>query len=291
MNVSERFDGFLSNIALTQTQVDDGKTKHTGVRSCLNSWYWNVSSGYSNSMLVGAWGKATRVRPVRDIDILFVLPYSVYQRFEQVSGNKQSQLLQEVKSVLTATYSATKMRGDGQVVVVPFASQPVEVLPAFKLDNGKYWMCNTHDGGKYKTIDPDAEIKAVADSDSASNGNTRHLTRMLKKWQENCSIELKSFILELLAIEFISGWEHRGKSSMYYDWMVRDFFKFLVGKVSSYVMVPGSFEIVWLGANWSTKAESAYGRAVKACEYESEKKDFDAYWEWKKILGDEVPHD
>jgi hypothetical protein len=290
MNVSARFSGFLSNIAMTELQVEDGITKHTGVRSCLNSYYWNVNSGYSNSMLVGAWGKATPVRPVRDIDILFALPYSVYERYEQVSGNKQSQLLQEVKSVLTATYSSTKMRGDGQVVVVPFASQPVEVLPAFKLQNGQYWMCNTHDGGKYKTIDPDAEIKAVADSDSASSGNTRHLARMLKKWQEYCSVALKSFVLELLAIEFISTWEHRGKSTVYYDWMVRDFFKFLIGKAGSYVTVPGSYEIIWLGTDWKTKAESAHGRAVKACSYEAENKEFDAYWEWKNIFGDDVPH-
>ena len=36
-------------------------------------------------MLSGSWGKLTRVRPVRDIDVLFVLPYSVYQRFQQVA--------------------------------------------------------------------------------------------------------------------------------------------------------------------------------------------------------------
>jgi hypothetical protein len=291
MNVSARFNGFLSNIAITQTQLDDGITKHTGVRSCLNSRYWSISSGYSNSMLVGSWGKATRVRPVRDIDVLFVLPYSVYQRFERVSGNKQSQLLQEVKSVLTAKYNSTKMRGDGQVVVVPFASQPIEVLPAFKLDNGRYWICNTHDGGSYKTIDPDVDIKTIVDSDSASNGNTRHLARMLKKWQENCSVELKSFILELLSVEFISGWEHRGKSMVYYDWMVRDFFKFLVRKSDSYVTVPGTYEFIWLGSVWKSRAESALGRAEKACEYEAATRDFDAYWEWRNIFGDYVPHD
>jgi hypothetical protein len=243
-------------------------------------------------MLIGSWGKDTKIRPLRDIDILFVLPYSVYERFEKVSGNKQSQLLQEVKSVLADTYSSTKMRGDGQVVVVPFASQPVEVAPAFKLQNGRYWICNTHDGGKYKEIDPDAEIKAVSGSDSASNGNTRDLARMLKKWQENCSVSLKSFVLELLAIEFIAGWEHRGKSTVYYDWMVRDFFKFLTDKSDyAYVSVPGTYEIVWLGNDWKSKAESAYNRAVKGCGYEAANKDFDAWWEWKNIFGEDVPRD
>lgn len=292
MIVSARFDGFLSNIALTKAQLDDGVTKHTGVRSCLNSYYWGVKSDYSNSMLHGSWGKQTRVRPARDIDVLFVLPSSVYERFQKVSGNKQSQLLQAVKSALEVTYSATKMRADGEVVVVPFATQPVEVAPAFKLLNGRYQICNTHDGGNYKEIDPDAEMKAMSDSDSASSGNTRHLARMLKKWQENCSVGLKSFVLELLAIEFIAGWEYRGKNSVYYDWMVRDFFKFLKDKSDyAYVLVPGTYEIVWLGNDWKSRAESAYDRAVKGCAYEAENKDFDAWWEWKNIFGDDVPRD
>src|SRR5438552_8480869 len=111
MTVGQRFERFLSNIAITKDQEEDGITKHTGVRSCLNRHYHSVTSGYANSMLIGSWGKTTRLRPVRDIDVLFVLPYSVYQRFQQVTGNKQSELLQEVKSVLSQTYSTTKASG------------------------------------------------------------------------------------------------------------------------------------------------------------------------------------
>src|SRR5204863_93608 len=84
-----------------------------------------------------------RVRPPRDIDVLFALPYAVYHRYEGKTGNKQSQLLQEVKNVLAQCYTVTKMRGDGQVVVIPFATQSVELVPAFSLTDGKYWVCDT----------------------------------------------------------------------------------------------------------------------------------------------------
>jgi hypothetical protein len=293
MTVSQRFDKFLSNIALTIDQKADGILKHTGVRKCLNQHYHSSNSEYANSMLVGSWGKDTQVRPPRDIDVLFVLPYSVYQRYEGKTGNKQSQLLQEVKSVLSKTYSTTKMRADGQVVVVPFTSYAVEVVPAFRLNSGRYWICDTNDGGKYKETDPEAETKAVADSDSQSNGNTRHLVRMMKKWQEYCSVPLKSFWIELVAIEFMAAWQYRGHSSMYYDWMVRDFFKHLIGKAGSFVLIPGTFEIVWLGSDWKSKAESAYSRAVKGCQYEADEssatKNVDAWWEWHNIFGDDMP--
>src|SRR5438067_160515 len=102
MTVSQRFDKFLANIRLTTDQEKDGITKHSGVRKCLNLHYYNNTSESENSMLVGSWGKRTRVRPPRDIDVLFILPNSVYRRFESRPGNKQSQLLQEVKSVLAA---------------------------------------------------------------------------------------------------------------------------------------------------------------------------------------------
>src|SRR6478609_3856974 len=100
MTVSQRFDKFLENIRITEEQAADGTVKHGGVRKCLNKHYYDSSSESANSMLVGSWGKHTRVRPPRDIDVLFKLPSSVYQRYETKTGNKQSQLLQEVKNVL-----------------------------------------------------------------------------------------------------------------------------------------------------------------------------------------------
>jgi len=245
-------------------------------------------------MLVGSWGKKTRVRPPRDIDVLFELPYSVYQRYEQKTGNKQSQLLQEVKDVLAKTYNTTKMRGDGQVVMVQFSSYAVEVVPAFALSNGHYYICNTHDGGKYKEIAPDAEIKAISDSDSTYKGNTRDLIRMMKRWQDYCNVPLKSFWIDLLTTDFMLGWQYHGSSAVYYDWMVRDFFEYLIGKSNSYVFVPGTYETVLLGSDWKSRAESARDRAIKACQYEadtnSKTKEVDAWWEWKNIFGDDVPY-
>ena len=289
MTVAERFEALLANLTLTDEQKSDGTTKHKGVRKCLNSHYYGSSSETANSMLVGSWGKATRIRPPRDIDVLFELPSSVYERFQQRPGNKQSQLLQEVKGVLGASYPRTVMRGDGQVVVVPFSTYAVEVAPAFKLTNGRYWICDTNSGGSYKETDPNAEIEAVSTSNTATNNNTRDLVRMMKCWQGYCNVPLKSFCFELLAIDFLKTWEHRGKTKVYYDWMVRDFLRFLLAKVNSYVFVPGTYEIVWLGSDWKSRAESALGRAEKACEYESSQMPCTAGTEWQKIVGTNIP--
>jgi Second Messenger Oligonucleotide or Dinucleotide Synthetase domain len=82
----------LENITLSDAQKTDGATKRESVCRVLNNKYYNSNSGTANSIYVGSWGKGTRTRPPRDVDMLFSLPLEVYHRFEKVSGNKQSQL-------------------------------------------------------------------------------------------------------------------------------------------------------------------------------------------------------
>src|SRR5258708_35590422 len=103
ISVSKRFEQLLDNIGLTTAQEDDVKTKRASVCKVLNTKYWSSSSETDNSFYVGSWGKYTRIRPPRDVDVLFKLPKSVYDRFQLRTGNKQSQLLQEVKDTLKAS--------------------------------------------------------------------------------------------------------------------------------------------------------------------------------------------
>jgi hypothetical protein len=288
LSVSARFDKFLSNITLTQAQLDAGAERKASVVRALNSHYWGVSSDSSNSKYVGSWGKFTRVRPPRDVDVLFSLPKSVYDRFQLRTGNRQSQLLQEVKNVLAASFPYTDVQGDGPVVKVPFSAYNVELIPAFPLTGGKYWVCMTDSGGRYKEADYDAEIKLIKDCNDRTKNNLRSLVRMMKCWQAYCSVPIKSFWIELIAVEFIDKWEYREKSSLYHDWMVRDFLKYLEGKRYGNVYAPGTYEQMYLGEAWFSKAQTARARAEKACTLEATDS-LAAGDEWQKIFGTDIP--
>src|SRR5216683_1778050 len=141
--VRPRFEQFHGNLILTPRQYLDGATKRNGVVSRLNRYYYGSASDAENSFVIGSWGKDTAVRPPRDVDLYFVLPFAVYSRFQGYVWNRQSALLQEVKAILADTYPDTDMSGDGQIVLVRFESYSVEVVPAFLLTNGRYWICNT----------------------------------------------------------------------------------------------------------------------------------------------------
>lgn len=290
--VIARFNTFLRNIQLTEAQVIDGERKFKGIVSCLNHAYYGTNSEIDHAFYIGSWAKKTRVRPPRDVDLYFVLPVHVYQRFENYAAgiNKQSAMLQEVKNKLAATYTKSELKGDGPVVYAGFWTFDLEVVPAFALtENRAYWVPSTKDGGKYLKTMPLHEVDAIEAADTRSGGKVRHLVRMLKCWQTNCSIPLRSFYLELLAVKFMDQWNHKDKGDFYYDWMIRDFFKWVIIQANTHIFSPGTFEMMWLGDSWKSRAESAYARAVKACDYERESKEGDAGDEWQKIFGTDIP--
>ena len=141
----------------------------------------------------------------------------------------------------------------------------------------------------YKTTGAISEIQRVSASDVATSENTRDLIRMMKKWQEWCRVPLKSFCIELLAMEFIQAWEYRGQTEIYYDWMVRDFFGYLISRPTDWLFTPGSWEPIYLGEAWKGRAATAYLRAVKACYYEYAGWPYSAGREWQKIFGPDIP--
>jgi hypothetical protein len=285
MSVSTKFERFLSNVELLQSEVDDARQKHTKVRTTLHNAYYSFTYDGSTSFLIGSYRKSTAIRPTSDIDIMFILPDSIFDKYNKLSGNKQSRLLQDVKDILERTYPRTEVRADGPVVVVPLATYKIEVAPCFELQNSNYWVCDTKNGGRWKEDSPKKQMGRLTDSNKRSNGNTVRLIKMVKVWKRVCNVPLKNLAIELLAQEFLTSWEYYNKTSVYHDWMIRDFFSFLKAKSGGLLMISDPLEFISLGSLWFSKAESAYERAKKACDYESEEQDALATLEWRKIFG------
>jgi hypothetical protein len=181
------------------------------------------------------------------------------------------------------------MRGDGQVVVVEFNRMSVEVAPAFRLQNGQYWTCDTNNGGNYVLSDPIAEINHITEIDLQCNANLRPLIMFAKAWQSECSVPIKSFCLELVAAQFLLGWQHRLESYFYHDWMMRDFFNYLYYYANQTVVVPGTNKKIFLSNEWQSKALTAYKLAVEACYFERDDAVELAGGEWQKIFGTLIP--
>jgi len=280
----------LANIALTDGQLDDGATKRRGIVSCLNRAYYDSSDANQNALLVGSWGKKTAVRPPSDIDLFYLPPMTVYDRFNRNTGNVQSKLLQEVKGVLQATYPQTDVRGDGQVVVVAFNSVTVEVVPVFAALGGGYIICDTHDGGRWKHVDTLAELRDLEDRDREFNGNVCKITRIIKQWKQHRNVSIKGFHIEQLVKETLLKSTYGFRDEYWFDWLVRDAFLHMETRVGGCFFMPGGVvEMIELGSDWQAKAAAARERAVEACTYEYHNMEAPAGMKWQEILGTAAP--
>lgn len=245
-------------------------------------------ASYATSLLVGSYGKSTAIAPPSDIDILFKMPSAKFTDYHGKPYNGQSRLLQDVRNVLRAAYPKTDIRADGQVVMVPFVTFNVEVLPVFETNTaGLYLYPDTNQGGSWRLTNPEAEMKHLSEANSRAKGNAIRLIKMIKAWKQCCSVKIKSMVIELHAVYFLKNWEYYDKSSTWFDWMIRDFFADLLKYVNGTCGVPGLDEKISYGDAWEAKARTALTNATKACEYEVSETNYRlATDEWKKIFGD-----
>lgn len=289
--VTKRFSLFHADLNPTPEQVADafGKARRVG-QALERAYNGGVATETPPVFPVGSWGKGTQVRPSADIDIMAKFDWSIYRRFHSYAHNGQSALLQEVKGHLEQSFSQTRMRGDGQVVQIDFNSIMVEVVPVFPLDdNGQFIMPDTHDAGSWKIVDPVAQISYIDALDKENNGNVRALSKMIKRWKHEQEVDLKSFLIELIVADFVRQCDWGKCSYFWYDWLVRDCFKFMRTRAAGWATVPGTGEVISIGDAWVRKVEAAVAAAETACAYEQLDSDVLAGMEWQKIFGPRIP--
>lgn len=283
--VTRRFQEFHDGLLLTKNQIDDGIGKAINIGKALEVAYNGTSTDAPPVFLVGSWGKTTQVRPSDDIDIMAKFDMSILDRFQNRVGNKQSQLLQEVRGHLSNRYPQTDIRGDGQVVVIGFNDITAEIVPVFPLADGKFLMPDTNDGGRWRTVNPQAQIDYVSAVDHETNGNARRLIRMIKMWRRHHQVNVKSFLLELLVCEFLQQYAFGRLSYYFFDWFVRDYFIYMSRRAWGTIVIPGTTDIVALGGDWVPRVNAAINNAEIACDWERGDYDVSAGQEWQKIFG------
>ena len=292
MGLADWFSSFCSNI-----QVQDGGTisrRYRAITHRLNTDFWNTTSETSHSRYVGSYGRNTAIRGFSDLDMVFELPSALYSQYDNHAGNGQSALLQAVRNSMRKTYSSSSIGGDGQVVVVSFQDGiTFEVVPVFLNRAGSYTYPDSNGGGSWKTTDPKAEIEAIRIRNKACNGNLIPLCRMMRACKKKWNVPIGGLLVDTLAYQFINEWAHRDKSYLYFDWMCRDFFRFMKDQniEQSYWKAPGSGQYVYRKGLFQWKATRCYNISIEAIEYESAdpKREWSAKQKWREIFGSSFP--
>lgn len=278
------FEAFRKSLSVRNT--GDISTSYGEITNRLNKDFWDgLESSTTHCRQVGSYGRNTAIHGVSDLDMVFELPAKVLERFKKVQGNGPSQLLQEVKSSIKERYPRTKIRGDGQVVVVEFDKFCVEVLPAFyNAEDSSYTYGDTNDGGSWCKCKPIQEIDAFNERNNTSNRNLKRVCKMLRAWKDSQGSPMSGMLIDTLTYGFFkvnTGYDSTSYAS--YPELVRDIFAYLANLPNQdYWIAPGSNQRVDCTGKFQRKAKSAALRCQEAIDAEKEKTKVEL---WQKVFG------
>ncbi len=285
MSLSSDFDEFCQKIKLDDSSM---RTTAEEIAKKLNKEYYDITGEGSEHMyIVGSVGRKTAVKGSSDLDLLFVLPDEIYDKYDGYETGGQSQLLQEVKNVLKERYPKTDISGDGQVVVIEFDAYTVELVPAFINDDSSFIYPDSHDGGSWKITKPLLEQAACDELDDSSNGVFRDFTGIMRAWKNNVGFSFSGLLIDTLVAEFFED------NASFEDAIFSDYRKILLN-LFGFLKDENSNQSYWfaLGSNQhvSDKGKGKFVRKAKrAYDKLNEADDNNINEVLREILGKDFP--
>ncbi|OJF77340.1 MAG: nucleotidyltransferase [Treponema sp. CETP13] len=276
--MEKEFNQFIEKITLTTKQKDEAKTKYTGVCKKVHDYYYDCNYDGSTKFLFGSYKLKTNIRPItkdQDVDVLIKLPQETFEKFNNYQSNGQSALLEEVKSILKEKYTTTdKIKSWGKVILLQFedSTHNIELLPAFEQDDNSFKIPNTENGGSWEVFNPRAQIDAFNESNKNSDGLTRKICKMVKKWRNfTTSVSIKSCSIQDWAIDFLAS---NKVDQLEIEEILQKYFEFIRSKCSS---------------DNKSYVETVLKRIEKAINYIDDGEENEASQEFRKIFGNEFP--
>jgi len=279
MSIADIFSQFVTNLAVSNFETIS--LRYGELTAALNKEFRDTESKTANTLQVGSFGRKTGINGISDLDMLYIMPKS---KWETYKDNKQLKILQDVKKAILNRYPTTDVRVDRLVVTVTHTNFHVEVQPVFEQDDGSYKYPDTKDGGAWKITKPREEMSAFTQLDQEKNSNLRRLSKMARAWRNKHGVVMGGLLIDTLAYNFLtSTTDYDTKSFLYYDWMSRDFFKYLseLPKQDRY-NAPGSNQHVKVKKAFQRKAKKAYNLCLDAIAAENTDQVND---KWKKVYG------
>ncbi|MFQ2879620.1 nucleotide-binding domain-containing protein [Mycobacterium sp. MS3] len=283
MKTSEIFEGLLTNL-----QVDNAGTigtRRDEITKVLNNEFRNLDSSKDHQLMVGSYGRFTAIRGISDLDMLYVLPSSIWDKYEGEDG--PSEVLSRTRAAIQARYPTSSVKVDSPVVAVTFQNFMFEVQPVFEQADGSFKYPHTK-SKSWKVTKPREEINETRDYDSITNRNFRKLCKMARAWKNKHGVVMGGLLMDTLAYNFLQkNTDYHSATMATYAFMVRDFFKFLSEEDDhDHYQALGSKQDVKVKKRFQSKAKTAYELCLKAIGADGKQT---ANAKWKKVFGKPVP--
>lgn len=231
LSVDEAFRKFKSRLELNKKEQDNASARHTEVRD-----YIATKFAVQRDFLTGSYKRHTKTKPLKDIDIFFVLKESE----KHYRSKAPSEIIGAFYGALVEKYGDKAVRKQGRSVNVDFGVVidaddntdyrvvSVDVVPAFA-EGDDYEIPDT-DNGEWIKTNPETHASKATAAHQAYSNEWKGLVRMVKYWNNNARHGEKpvkpSFLIEVMALECLhGGWQGR------FDYEIQALFSTLADRI------------------------------------------------------------
>lgn len=279
--IDDAFSQLKSNLEITQTEQDLASSRHIAIRDHVGE-HWQLIEDF----LTGSYRRDTKTKKLKDVDVFVVIdpdgPEAGYRT------QPPSDVLDALEILLRGEWS-TAYR-DGMAIVIPYGSDDdvmsIEVVPAFKRDNGGYFIPDPA-AGTWLATNPKRHHELSTAKNVECDQKYVPFVKMIKGINRELGEPVSpSFLLEVMAQDLV-----KAPFGHYQDEIVL----FLATAAEQ-------IEEVWLdpaelGGDVNTVMDTtqklvaadalrrAQGIAEHAVDLEDDGQEQAAYEEWKKLFG------
>lgn len=232
IRLDDAFRKFKSRLELNDREQKNASQRQNEVRDYLVTKFQ-----IERSFLTGSYARHTKTKPLKDIDIFFVLKESE----RHYRSKAPSVVLTAFYDALVEKYGDKAVRKQSRSVNVDFGVTvdaedntdyrvlSVDVVPAFP--SGDDYEIPDDETGKWIKTNPETHAAKATVAHQAFSNEWKGLVRMVKYWNNNSRHGEKpvkpSFLIEVMALECLyGGWQGR------FDYELQGLFSTLADRVS-----------------------------------------------------------
>lgn len=201
ITILEAFKKFKSRLELRPGEQTKASNLQQEVR-VLVAKHFEVDEDF----LTGSYKRHTKTRPLKDVDIFFVLNKEKEKKYL----DKPLELLEDLQKILAPVYGQDKVKIGRRSVGVNLAYDPadedkiisVDVVPAFGTSD--HYQIPDNVLKTWVLTDPRIHATEATTANKAFDGEWKPMVKMIKKWNETQGKVIKpSFLIEVMAMQIL----------------------------------------------------------------------------------------
>jgi tRNA nucleotidyltransferase (CCA-adding enzyme) len=139
-DIEKVFEEFASNLEISDKQESLVSDRRANVVKALKE---ELTLHTEESKVTGSWDRNTLTRYLfeGDVDVMVILHYGKNKEWENAEGTIKA--LDRFKDILDEAYEDTPKRRDENCISMQFSEFRLDVVPAFKYEDGYYTIPDT----------------------------------------------------------------------------------------------------------------------------------------------------